>query len=64
MRAIFNLEIKKKSGLSLNPDILHSKVFSSALIGPTFLRDFYRPKGMLINLFQESTNKSRKSVKS
>ena len=24
-----NLEIKKKSGLSLNPDIHHSKVFSS-----------------------------------
>ena len=29
--AIFNLEIKKKSGLSLNPDIHHSKVFSSVL---------------------------------
>ena len=28
-QAIFNLEIKKKSGLSLNPDIHHSKVFSS-----------------------------------
>ena len=27
-QAIFNLEIKKKSGLSLNPDIHHSKVFS------------------------------------
>ena len=27
--AISNLEIKKKSGLSLNPDIHHSKVFSS-----------------------------------
>ena len=26
---IINLEIKKKSGLSLNPDIHHSKVFSS-----------------------------------
>ena len=25
-QAIFNLEIKKKSGLSLNPDIHHSKV--------------------------------------
>ena len=24
--AIFNLQIKKKSGLSLNPDIHHSKV--------------------------------------
>jgi len=28
-QAIFNLGIKKKSGLSLNPDIHHSKVFSS-----------------------------------
>ena len=28
-QAIFNLEIKKKSGLSLNPDFHHSKVFSS-----------------------------------
>ena len=30
-QAIFNLEIKKKSGLSINPDIHHSKVFSSDL---------------------------------
>jgi len=30
-QAIFNLEIKKKSGLSLNPDFHHSKVFSSGL---------------------------------
>ena len=29
-QAIFNLEIKKKSGLSINTDIHHSKVFSSA----------------------------------
>ena len=28
-QAIFNLKIKKKSGLSINPDIHHSKVFSS-----------------------------------
>ena len=28
-QAIFNLEIKKKSGLSINPDIHHSKVPSS-----------------------------------
>jgi len=28
-QAIFNLQIKKKSGLGLNPDIHHSKVFSS-----------------------------------
>ena len=31
-QAIFNLEIKKKSGLSINPDIHHSKVFSSEYI--------------------------------
>ena len=30
-QAIFNLEIKKKRGLSINPDIHHSKVFSSEL---------------------------------
>ena len=28
-QAIFNLEIKKKSELNINPDIHHSKVFSS-----------------------------------
>ena len=28
-QAIFKLDIKKKSGLSLNPDIHRSKVFSS-----------------------------------
>ena len=32
-QAIFNLEIKKKSGLSINPDIQHSKVFSSGQTG-------------------------------
>ena len=31
-QAIFNLEIKKKSGLTINPDIHHSKVFSSGFI--------------------------------
>ena len=31
-QAIFNLEIKKKSGLSINPDIYHSKVPSSAYL--------------------------------
>ena len=31
-QALFNLKIKKKSGLSINPDIHHSKVFSSELI--------------------------------
>ena len=28
-QAIFNLDIMTKSGLSINPDIHHSKVFSS-----------------------------------
>ena len=28
-QALFNLEIRKKRGLSINPDIHHSKVFSS-----------------------------------
>ena len=31
-QAIFNLAIKKKSGLSINPDIHHPKVFSSGVI--------------------------------
>jgi len=31
-QAIFNLEIKKKSGLSINPDIHHSKVISSDVL--------------------------------
>jgi len=31
-QAIFNLEIKKKSGLSINPNIHHSKIFSSGYI--------------------------------
>ena len=31
-QAIFNLEIKRKSGLSINPDIHHSKVFSLGLL--------------------------------
>ena len=31
-QAIFNLEIKKKSGSSINPDIHHSKVPSSVLL--------------------------------
>ena len=35
-QAIFNLEIKKKSGLSINPDIHHSKVFSSEYISFLF----------------------------
>jgi len=31
-QAIFNLEIKKKSGSSINPDIHHSKVPSSGIV--------------------------------
>ena len=33
-QAIFNLEIKKKSGSSINPDIHHSKVPSYGLDWP------------------------------
>jgi len=42
-QALFNLEIKKKSGLSINPDIHHSKVFSSdqfRLANSTFLETY------------------------
>ena len=37
-QATFNLEIKKKSGLSINPDIHHSKVSSSGYL------DTWRPE--------------------
>ena len=41
-QAIFNLEIKKKSGLSINPDIPHSKVFSSVFTALYFyVNNFY-----------------------
>ena len=47
-QAIFNLEIKKKSGLSINPDIHHSKVFSSGIKCYWFaseeIRNFVYPK--------------------
>ena len=46
-QAIFNLEIKNKSGLSLNPDIHHSKVSSSEL--KTLECDILNPD-LLINL--------------
>ena len=46
-QAIFNLEIQKKSGLSINPDIHHSKVFSSEL--KTLEWDILNPD-RLINL--------------
>ena len=39
-QAIFNLEIKKKSGLSINPDIHHSKVFSSGYVSLDFNKGF------------------------
>ena len=44
-QAIFNLEIKKKSGLSLNPDIHHSKVFSSEQ-----LREKYQTLIMILSI--------------
>ena len=40
-QAIFNLEIKKKSGLSINPDIHHSKVFSSGYLQQMFNKKSY-----------------------
>ena len=43
VQAIFNLEIKKKSGLSLNPDINHSKVFSSVRSDKFILHFIYPP---------------------
>ena len=45
-QAIFNLEIKKKSGLSINPDIHHSKVLSS---GNFCLEEFLNPSGVIQN---------------
>ena len=39
-QAIFNLEIKKKSGLSINPDIHHSKVFSSGIFRCFYFLNF------------------------
>ncbi len=43
-QAIFNLEIKKKSGLSINPDIHHSKVFSSGKITNRGGGNTYEPR--------------------
>ena len=44
-QALLNLEIKKKTGLSINPDIHHSKVFSSGLvISKDFIHLFLDPK--------------------
>ena len=55
-QAIFNLQIKKKRGLSLNPDIHHSKVFSSEI--GTFEWDILNPD-RIINL--EIKNERRTS---
>ena len=41
-QAIFNLQIKKKSELSLNPDIHHSKVFSSDRITNLEIKNEWR----------------------
>jgi len=52
-QAIFNLEIKKNSGLSLNPDIHHSKVFSSGGI----------TSGLNINLYLIQTWRDNFGIK-
>ena len=51
-QALFHLEIKKKRGLSINPDIHHSKVLSS---------DFFRffLLGYPTNVFTDFQNKKR-----
>ena len=53
-QAIFNLEIKKKSGLSINPDIHHSKVFSSCYFrkeaGPNMIHFIRRLKELSPNM--------------
>ena len=49
-QAIFNLEIKKKSGLSINPDIHHSKVFSSGNFNNIFSQQF-RFGGLRLKIF-------------
>ena len=43
-QAIFNLKIKKKSGLSINPDIHHSKVFSSGQLHRLFSLMLYHAR--------------------
>ena len=51
MQDYVNLEIKKKSGLSLNPDIHHSKVPSSVFLHtglpPTDESVIYRSQGYI-----------------
>ena len=53
-QAIFNLEIKKKSGLGINPDIHHSKVFSSAQMTWIWKKKTWRVKGIIrfLNIFE------------
>jgi len=46
-QSIFNLQIKKKSGLSLNPDTHHSKVFSSVFLS-IYMSDIQYP---LVSVF-------------
>ena len=47
-QALFNLEIKKKSGLSINPDIPHSKVPSSGYTGCPTKHDSWE---IVLNVF-------------
>ena len=55
---IFNLEIKKKSGLSINPDIHHSKVFSSDNF--TWMID-YNVEGLMVEpVLKPSTKRTPK----
>jgi len=58
-QAIFNLQIKKKSGLSLNPDIHHSKIFSSELASSPHEFNLQINPDRLINL--EINNERRTS---
>ena len=58
-QAIFNLEIKKKSGLSINPDIHHSKVFRTPFIVPLKLSScmvypIYALRQKRIKFFEEN----------
>ena len=50
-QALFNLEIKKKSGSSINPDIHHSKVPSSGLNYRLRIQGFQRKSKVLRHSF-------------
>ena len=70
-QAIFNLEIKKKSGLSINPDIRNSKAFSSGYIPyqenisrlysrfGEYLQDVYNMRKISQGCLQDQENISR-----